>query len=289
MGAGAAAALRRAGLEVELVKCLDDNYCPIIHHQASGATIVTDTPEARPILAALSARGWAATHVLNTHHHADHVGGNLELKQAFPSVRIVGPRDRVYEYPGPYPPAGPEHETIPGVDVAVSEGDEVACGGALKAKVLEVGGHTDGHIAYFFADVPMVLAGDCLFTMGCGRVFTGDFPRMQASLSKLRALPDETVVFCAHEYTTSNVKFALQVEPGNRALQERAAKVAELRAAGLPTVPTLLVHERATNPMLRWDADEVKSATGEVDPVAVFTAVRRWKDTGKAPSAASRL
>eukprot|EP00928_Gymnodinium_smaydae_P023884 TRINITY_DN1952_c0_g1_i1.p1 TRINITY_DN1952_c0_g1~~TRINITY_DN1952_c0_g1_i1.p1 ORF type:complete len:334 (-),score=39.27 TRINITY_DN1952_c0_g1_i1:149-1150(-) len=288
MGNAVASTLQKVGLEVELVKCLDDNYCPLIHHKASGATIVTDTPDAKPILAALKARNWVPTHILNTHHHADHVGGNLEIKREYPAVRIFGPRDRVYTYPGPYPPAGPENEQIPGVDTAVGEDDEVTCGG-LKARVLEVGGHTDGHIAYYFASVPLVLAGDCLFTMGCGRVFTGDFARMQVSLQKLRNLPDETIVYCAHEYTESNVKFALQVEPANKALHERAALVAELRSAGLPTVPSLMSHERATNPMLRWDAPAVQEATGEVEPKAVFTAVRRWKDTGKAPRESSRL
>mmetsp|Transcript_104661 Transcript_104661/g.293320 ORF Transcript_104661/g.293320 Transcript_104661/m.293320 type:complete len:356 (+) Transcript_104661:91-1158(+) len=288
MGSAVAARVERSGIEVELVPCLDDNYCPIFHHPASGTTLVVDTPEAAPILAALRARGLSPTHILNTHHHEDHVGGNLELKRAFPEVRILGPGDRAYDYPGPYPAAGRHRETIPGVDIVVSESDVVMCGG-LQARVLEVGGHTAGHVAYFFPEVPMVLAGDCLFTMGCGRVFTGDFALMQASLQKLRSLPGETVVYSAHEYTASNAKFALQVEPGNVDLQERVEQVTRLRAQGLPTVPTLLAHEWATNPMLRWDAPSVQAVVGKSDPVDVFTAVRRWKDTGKAPSSAARL
>jgi len=140
----------------------------------------------------------------------------------------------------------------------VGEGDEVELGG-LKARILEVGSHTGGHIAYFFREVPMLLAGDCLFTLGCARIFTGDFPRMQASLQKIRDLPDETVVYCAHECTPGNLKFALQVEPENVALREREAEVLALRSAGKPTVPTLLAHEKASNPFLRWDVPATTS------------------------------
>lgn len=279
MGSRALMALQRAGLEIELVRCLDDNYCPVIHEAASKTTIVVDTPEAGPILTALRARGWTPTHILNTHHHHDHVGGNMELKENFPSVHIIGPERHVYKYPGS---SGAQVEEIPGLSRTVREGDGLHCGG-LSCQVIEVGGHTDGHIAFYFPEVPMVMAGDALFTLGCGRVFTGDFHRMQASLEKLRALPDETVIFSGHEYTTSNAKFALQVEPNNVALQERAAQVAALREAGEPTVPSLMGHEKATNPFLRWDTPEIQAATGHSDPPAVFTAVRRWKDTGKRP------
>lgn len=278
--------LARAGLEVEMVSCLGDNYCPILHHAASGCTMVVDTPEAGPILEALRQRGWSATHILNTHHHDDHVGGNLELKAAFPDVKIIGPHDQEYSYPGPYPPPGVQKELIPGVDLAVKEGDDISLG-ALRATVLEVGGHTASHIAYFFPEVPLALTGDCLFTLGCGRVFTGDYGRMQASLNKLRSLPDETVVFCAHEYTTPNLEFALKVEPQSSALRAREAEVRKLRAEGRATVPTILGFEKATNPFLRWDAPEVQEAAGGLkDPVEVFTFIRKWKDTGNRPSAA---
>eukprot|EP00913_Durusdinium_trenchii_P022937 g21538.t1 len=214
MGSSACVALQNAGLEVELVQCLSDNYCPIFHHAASNVTFVMDTPEASSIAAALKKKGWTLTHILNTHYHDDHVGGNMDLKAQFPGVQIVGHRSS-------------EGEAIPGVDLEVCEGDEVQCG-ALRARVLEVGGHTASHIAYFFEEVPMALTGDCLFTLGCGRVFTGDFVRMQASLGKLRALPDETVVFCSHEYTAANADFAVKVEPQNVALQARR------EAAGKP-------------------------------------------------------
>ncbi|CAJ1361050.1 unnamed protein product [Effrenium voratum] len=282
--APAAATLERAGLEVELVSCLGDNYCPVVHHAASQVTIVMDTPEAGPIASAIRRRGWTLTHILNTHYHGDHVGGNLELKAQFPGVQIVGHRSQEFKYPGPYPPPGVEHEVIPGIDLEVREGDEVLCGG-LKARVLEVGGHTAAHIAYFFHEVPMAFAGDALFPMGCGRVFTGDFVRMQASLQKLRDLPDETVVFCSHEYTKANVDFAVKVEPGNAALLARQAEVQKLRSADEPTVPTILGNEKATNPFLRWDAPEVQQAVGMTEAAAVFTAVRKWKDTGHRPQA----
>eukprot|EP00434_Breviolum_minutum_P001012 symbB.v1.2.000887.t1/scaffold51.1/size380723/6 len=272
MGVKAAAAvLERAGLEVELVQCLSDNYCPVFHHAASGATFVMDTPEASPIAAALKRRGWTLTHILNTHYHGDHVGGNMELKAQFPGVKIVG------HY-------GTEMESIPGIDKEVAEGDEVQCG-ALTARVLEVGGHTACHIAYFFPEVPMALTGDALFTLGCGRVFTGDFVRMQASLGKLRNLPDETLVFCSHEYTKSNADFAVKVEPQNSALLARHAAVQQMREAKVATVPTILKHEKATNPFLRWDVPEVQKAAGAQDAAQVFTAIRRWKDTGNPPVA----
>ncbi|CAE8641723.1 unnamed protein product, partial [Polarella glacialis] len=152
MGASAAeSALQQFGLEVELVPCMSDNYCPLIHHAASGATIVVDTPDADAIKQALKRRGWTPTHILNTHHHDDHVGGNLALKAAFPDVKIVGPKEQAFNYPGPYPPKGLEREVIPGLDRAVSEGDVVLCG-ALRGRVLEVGGHTAGHIVYFFEE-----------------------------------------------------------------------------------------------------------------------------------------
>mmetsp|Transcript_30879 Transcript_30879/g.88814 ORF Transcript_30879/g.88814 Transcript_30879/m.88814 type:complete len:313 (-) Transcript_30879:63-1001(-) len=281
MGSRAAGALHRAGLQVALVPCCDDNYCPIVHHAASGATMVVDTPDGEEIKRALDERGWVPTHILNTHHHFDHVGGNEFLKNAFPALRIYGPKNRKVGYAA----GGIHSEEIPGLDEPVSEGDRVQFGD-LSAHVLEVGGHTDGHIAYFFPTVPMVMAGDCMFNMGCGRVFTGDNAKMQASLQKLKALPDETVVYCAHEYTTANVRFALEVEPGNLALQERAACVVELRAVGEPTVPTLLAHEKETNPFIRWDSPAIQLVSGASSPAEVFSFVRTWKNDARKPLAA---
>lgn len=280
MGLRAAVALRRLGLEVELVPCCDDNYCPVIHEPSTGSTMVVDTPDGDQIKRALDEKGWVPTHILNTHHHYDHVGGNDFLKSAFPSLRIFGPKNRRVEYLA----GGMHSEEIPGMDEAVGEGDRVQFG-SLTGEVLEVGGHTDGHIAYFFPAVPMALTGDALFNMGCGRVFTGDHAKMQTSLAKLKALPDDTVVYCAHEYTPANVNFALQVEPDNAELQERAALVAQLRSLGEPTVPTLLGHEKATNPFIRWDSPAIQKVTGASEPLDVFTFVRRWKNDGRKPEA----
>jgi len=282
MGLAAAEKLQASGLELELVPCLSDNYCPVLHHSASGTTILMDTPEARPIVDALRQKGWEPTHILNTHHHGDHVGGNVKLKKAFPNAQVIGPHKIEYSYP---PGVPSEADVVPVADELVKDGHVVSCG-PLTSQVLGVGGHTASHIAYFFPEVPLLLAGDCLFTLGCGRVFTGDFAMMQKSMDKLRDLPDDTVVFCAHEYTASNLDFALKVEPDNSALQERAEAIRSLRGSNAPTVPTLLQHEKATNPFLRWDAPAVQKAVGLPGggSEVVFEAVRRWKDTGKKPT-----
>jgi len=276
--------LQRLGFEVELVPCLSDNYCPILHHAESGTTVLMDTPEASSIAESLRRKAWKPTHILNTHHHGDHVGGNVALKEEFPDVQIIGPVKRPHKYPEGVPK---EANEVPAADRLVDDGEEVQCG-PFSARVMLVGGHTASHIAYFFpSEVPFALVGDCMFTLGCGRVFTGDFDMMQSSMEKLRGLPDETIVFCAHEYTASNLDFALQVEPENEALQARAEAIKALRAEPKrePTVPTLLQHEKATNPFLRWDVPAVQQSVNLAggDSKAVFKAVRRWKDTGKRP------
>jgi len=260
----AAAALVGDGAEVILVPCLSDNYAPIIHDPATGATAVVDTPEVGPIMAALESRGWQLSHILNTHHHLDHTGGNEAL------VRRTGARV--------FGPAG-EASRIPGLDVAVREGDVVEVGG-LRASVLEVGGHTRGHIAFHFAEQRVAFVGDTLFTLGCGRIFEGTPTQMFGSLEKLRGLPDDTVVYCAHEYTEANARFAQHLG-GIHSLPERVEVIRELRRAGRPTVPTLLGHEKATNPFLRAHTDELREAAGlprGSETVQVFAAVRKQKD-----------
>lgn len=263
MGEAAAAQLG-GGIEVLLVPCLSDNYAPVLHDASTGATAVVDTPEVKPILAAIEQRGWKLTHVLNTHHHLDHTGGNEEL-QRLTGCEVVGPRG--------------EADKIPGLGRAVGEGDRVKVG-ALEATVIEVGGHTKGHIAYHFPEQKAAFVGDTLFVLGCGRVFEGTPSQMWASLQKLRALPDETVFYCAHEYTESNARFAEHLG-GVAGLPERVAAVRELRAGGRPTVPALLGHEKATNPFLRADCDELRAAAGlpkGAVPVQVFAEVRKRKD-----------
>jgi hydroxyacylglutathione hydrolase len=253
-----------AAWEILQLPVLTDNYIYLLHDAASGATAVVDPAEAAPVLAAAEQRGWRISHVLNTHHHGDHVGGNLAIKQAHGAV-ILGPaydRDR-----------------IPGIDIAVDEasGAEIA---GHRAQVFFVPGHTRGHITYYFADSAALFCGDTLFSVGCGRLFEGTPQQMWSSLQKLRALPDDTRIYCAHEYTESNCRFAVTVDPENTALQRRVAEVTALRAAGKPTIPSMLGVEKASNPFLRADQAGLARHFPECanDPVAVFAAVRGAKD-----------
>jgi hydroxyacylglutathione hydrolase len=251
-------------LEVVRVPALTDNYLWLVREPQSGAVAVVDPAEAAPIERALAERNWRLTHILNTHHHGDHVGGNLALKAATGCI-IVGPRA--------------DRARIPGIDVEVGDGESYRFGAATAA-VFDVPGHTRGHIAYWFEDSDALFCGDTLFLMGCGRLFEGTPAQMWNSLGKLKRLPGTTRIYCAHEYTQSNARFALSVDGGNAALVARAQAVADARARGEPTVPGTLAEELATNPFLRADRPELAAAVGlpPDDPVAVFAAVRRAKD-----------
>ncbi len=251
-------------LEVHQFACLNDNYGYLIHEPISGATAAIDTPEVAPINAALEAKGWTLTHILNTHHHFDHAGGNEALKKQW-GCTVVG--------------AANDAARIPGIDVKVSDGEDYSFG-HTHARVLEVPGHTSGHIAFYFADEGVVFVGDTLFALGCGRLFEGTAEQMWSSLQKLMALPDNTVVYCAHEYTQANAAFALSVEPQNAALQARAAEIADLRAQDRPTVPTTIGLERATNPFVRADSADLQATINLVgaDAVSVFAETRKRKD-----------
>ena len=222
-------------LEVVQVPVLSDNYVYLAHDAASGDTAVIDPAVADPVLAAAETRGWRITQILNTHWHPDHVGANLAIKAAS-GCRITGPVG--------------EAAKIPGLDRAVAEGDEVRIGEHV-GRVIDVPGHTAGHNAYHFAAAGLLFCGDTLFAMGCGRLFEGSPEQMFESLGKLMALPDRTLVYCAHEYTAANGRFALSVEPGNAELQARMAEVVAAREAGRPTVPSTIALERATNPFTR--------------------------------------
>jgi hydroxyacylglutathione hydrolase len=253
-----------ARLEIEQVPVLNDNYVYLAHEPETKATAVIDPAVAEPVLAAAAKRGWRISHILNTHHHPDHVGGNAAI-QAATGCTIVGP--------------AADRARIPGIAVEVADGDEYALGRAV-ARVLFVPGHTRGHIAYWFAESDALFCGDTLFIMGCGRLFEGTPAEMWASLGKFRALPDSARIYCAHEYTQSNARFALTVDPANAALKARARWVDEMRLAGRPTVPGTLGEERRTNPFLRADRPELAASVGlaGADPVAVFAEVRRRKD-----------
>lgn len=251
-------------LEVYQIPCLSDNYGYLIHDSANNLTATIDTPEVGPINQALEEKGWTLTHILNTHHHFDHAGGNLELKSRWNCI-IVGSKS--------------DAKRIPGIDIELSDGESYQFGDHV-ATVFDVSGHTLGHIAFYFAEEDVLFSGDALFALGCGRLFEGSPEQMWSSLSKLKALPDSTTVYCAHEYTAANAAFALSVEPDNVALRERVSEIKSLRANNLPTVPSNLGVEKATNPFLRPDSDALQKTlqmTGE-PLVEVFAETRRRKD-----------
>lgn len=251
-------------LDIVQIPVLEDNYVYLLHDRPTGATAVVDPAIAEPVLAEARRRGWRIGQILNTHNHGDHVGGNRAIQEAT-GCRIVG--------------FGPDAERIPGITDRVEDGARVRVGQA-EAEVFFVPGHTRGHIAYWFAEDRALFCGDTLFALGCGRLFEGTPQQMWPSLSRLRRLPDDTRVYCAHEYTASNLRFALTVEQDNAALRERGQRVTALRAERRPTVPSLLGEEKATNPFLRADQPSVAAAVDLPggDPVAVFAEVRRRKD-----------
>jgi len=251
-------------LEILQVQTLNDNYTYLLHDADTQATAVVDPGEATPVLAAAKTKGWAITHVLLTHHHNDHIGGVREICSAH-SCKIFA--------------AAADAHRIPNIDVMLAEGDTVTVGSA-SAKVFEVPGHTSGHIAYWFEDNAAVFTGDTLFALGCGRLFEGTADQMWDSLLKIRALPDTTMVYCAHEYTAANAQFSVALDPSNTALLERAKDITQLRKTGIPTVPSLLAIEKATNPFLRADVPNLAKALGMPDAPAnlVFAEIRRRKD-----------
>ena len=222
-------------LEIIRIPVLSDNYVWLVHEPVSGETLVVDPAVAAPVLTEADARGWRITQIWNTHWHPDHTGGNAEIKAAT-GCMITGP--------------AAEAARIPTLDVLVSEGDTVALG-AATAQVIDVPAHTAGHVAFHFASEQAAFVGDTLFAMGCGRLFEGTADQMYSNMRKLEALGDDTAIYCAHEYTLSNGRFALTVEPDNAALVERMAMVTEMRERGEPTVPTSIALERATNPFMR--------------------------------------
>ncbi|TMJ96058.1 MAG: hydroxyacylglutathione hydrolase [Alphaproteobacteria bacterium] len=250
--------------QTHLFLCLKDNYGVLLHDPANGATAAIDAPEAAPVETALKTTGWLLSDILVTHHHADHTGGIAELKERY-GCRVVAPRG--------------EAARIPLVDATVREDDEVRVG-ALRGRVLETPGHTAGHISYFFPADKLAFVGDTLFSIGCGRVIEGTAEMMWQSLLKLRALPDNTRIYCGHEYTKANIRFAKTVEPVNAALKERETEVEKLLAAGQPTIPSIMRAEKAANPFLRADLPEVASSVGLAGSPAwkVFAEIRARKD-----------
>jgi hydroxyacylglutathione hydrolase len=247
-------------LQIRQFPVLDDNYAFLVHDRESGETAAIDTPDADAILAELDRAGWKLTAIWNTHWHADHAGGNAALKAAT-GAQIIGPEEVARLGSPP--------------DRIVAGGDQVQLG-RHRADVLAVGGHTLGHIAFHFPEAKLAFVGDALFALGCGRMFEGDPAQMWASLQRLAALPEDTAVYCAHEYTVANARFALAVDGENAALQQRAKDISALRAQGLPTLPTRIGLELATNPFLR--APALKAGLGLAEDVEAFAELRRRKD-----------
>jgi hydroxyacylglutathione hydrolase len=248
--------------DIRLVPCLSDNYAVIVRE--GDTVMLVDAPEAGPILEQLKADNWRLTHILITHKHDDHIAGIPALAAEYSPV-IVGP--------------AAEKSKIPGLTQTVREGDKVEVG-PMVADVYETPGHTAGHVSFHFPKEKLLFSGDTLFALGCGRLFEGTPAQMWHSLLKLRALPDDTSVYCGHEYTLSNARFAITIDPHNKALQERAADIARARDAGEPTIPFQLGLDKATSPFLRADNPAVAAGVGRPDGDAetVFGEVRERKN-----------
>lgn len=251
-------------LLVDIFPCLSDNFGYLVHDEATGDTAAIDAPEAAAIEAALERTGWTLTDIFITHHHGDHTDGIAALKSKY-SAKVTGPRA--------------ENDTILGLDELVVGGDEIALG-ATHFNIYDTPGHTLGHIVYHDPRGHHLFSADALFSLGCGRMFEGTPGPMWEGLRGLRDLPDETLIYCGHEYTASNAKFALSIDPDNQALQQRAAEVARQRAANLPTIPVSMGAEKAQNPFLRADNPELAARMGlaGASPADIFAAIRKAKD-----------
>ncbi|MBZ8118102.1 hydroxyacylglutathione hydrolase [Roseovarius sp. LXJ103] len=251
-------------LELVTIPCLADNYAYLAHDPATGETLAVDVPEAAPIISMLANKGWTLSHVLLTHHHWDHVDGLGDLLAAHPAM-VIG--------------AKADAHRLPPLDIAVAEGDRIKIGGEA-GHVIDVSGHTVGHIAVHFPGPGLLFTADSLMALGCGRLFEGTPAQMWQSLSKLAALPGDTIVCSGHEYTAANAKFALTIDPDNSALTSRVDEVNAARATGQPTVPTTLETERATNPFLRATDPDIRAHLGlqHASDAEVFTEIRARKD-----------
>lgn len=251
-------------LEIEVFSCRSDNFGVLLHDSETGVTISIDAPEEAPIVAALARRGWNLTHILTTHHHTDHVEANLALKEKY-GCEIHGPYD--------------EAVAIPGLDKSAADGDEFLLAGR-RVEVIGTPGHTAGHICYYFPDDALLFAADTLFAMGCGRLFERPAADMWHSFQKLMALPDDTKVYFGHEYTVSNARFAITVDPDNAALTQRAQEVEEIRNRGEFTVPTTIGLEKQTNPYMRVANADIRAHLNlaAATDAEVFAEIRSRKD-----------
>ncbi|NND89388.1 MAG: hydroxyacylglutathione hydrolase [Granulosicoccus sp.] len=242
----------------------NDNYGVLLHDADTGQCACVDAGDAQATMDALSTKGWRLSHLLITHHHGAHTAGLSAIK-AETGCMVIGPE--------------PASSSIAGIDTYVGDGSEFEFAGR-SVRVIHTPGHTKDMVNYYFADDALVFTGDTLFSMGCGRLFEGDAAMMLASIRKLKALPAETQVYCAHEYTATNARFALDVDPDNSALQARARQVTQLRSQGLPTVPSTLQMELDTNPFLRTDNAQLRQSLSmpDADEVAVFAELRERRN-----------
>lgn len=254
-----------SGIQIELVPCLRDNYAYLLHDMNTGTVGVVDPSEAVPIVDALNRKNWNLNYILNTHHHYDHTGGNIELKERY-GAKVIG--------------SGADDDRIPGIDIALNDGDKWMFAGH-EVLVLATPGHTRGHITFYFPGSKAVFTGDTLFSLSCGKLFEGTPQQMLSSLKKITSLPDDTNVYCGHEYTLSNSKFALSIEPGNKELQSYASHVTRLREKGLPTIPTSLKIEKQCNPFLRTSSAEIRESLNILesgDEAEALGVIRQAKD-----------
>lgn len=251
-------------LEIVQLAVLNDNYIYLIHEPSSNKTAVVDPAISPPVLETLDQKGWNLDYILNTHHHNDHIGANLELKENTHCQIIAAKADL---------------HRIPQVDSAVSEGEELTLG-REPFRIIETPSHTMGHIMFHFYNSQLLFCGDTLFSMGCGRLFEGTADQMWHSLQKIKVLPEQTQIYCAHEYTQANGTFALTLEANNKALQQRLHQVKQLRTQNLPTIPCSLELEKATNPFLRDHSPEIQSSIGMIGAPGnkVFKVIRELKD-----------
>lgn len=251
-------------LQVDQFMCKTDNFGVLLHDPATRQTALIDAPDEAAILASVERTGWTPTVILTTHHHSDHVEANLALKQRF-GLKIIGPKA--------------EADKIPGIDETVEEGSRLEFADRL-IQVIDTPGHTAGHISYYLPEEGIAFTADTLFALGCGRLFERPAPVMFESLKKLSRLPEPTRVYCGHEYTLSNARFALTIDPSNTQLQARVKEIEALREKDKPTLPTTIAAELATNPFLRWHDAAIRNNLGmqNATDVEVFTEIRKRKD-----------
>ena len=249
-------------LEIHQFPCLSDNYGFLVHDPDSGQTAAIDTPDGEEYLRQAKAKGWTISHIWNTHWHPDHAGGNKAIIEAT-GAQVLAPK---------------EVEKLSPIDTLVSHGDIIRLG-KHEAHVIDVSGHTNGHVAFHFPADGIAFVGDSVFALGCGRMFEGEPAQFWDSLERIRQLPAETTLYCAHEYTQANAKFALHADPDNPELAAYAREVDAKRARGEPTVPTSLARELGSNPFLRADNPEMKARWGGDKPAETFAALRAAKDS----------